>query len=139
MGQTIRVTNGLVCDNTPSVMITFYSEICDVPQKEKIYSISYLQINNFNSERFLKTNESATINTPEDFVDTATTIYNTKVVSVDQKALSATYICPDCSNEVISDHEYLVDCTCGLMSAKDSYIVNDKVMVSVKKMKNRSK
>ena len=44
-------------------------------------------------------NESVAIDTPEDFVDTETTIYNTKVVSIDQKALATTYTCPDCSSE----------------------------------------
>ena len=57
MGQTIRVTKGLAYQSTSSVMMIFYNELCDVPQKEKTYSISYLQINNFNSERFLKTTE----------------------------------------------------------------------------------
>ena len=69
-------------------------------------------------------------------MDTKATIYNTKVVSVDQKALATTYICPDCSNEVTPDHGGIVDCTCGLMSAKDSCIVNDKVMVTVKNEKS---
>ena len=44
-------------------------------------------------------NESVAIDTPEDFVDTETTIYNTKVVSIDQKALATTYTCPDYSSE----------------------------------------
>ena len=60
-------------------------------------------------------------------VDTEITIDNTKVVSADQKALPVTYTCPDCNNEVTPDQD-LVDCTCGLMSAKDSCIANDKVM-----------
>ena len=66
---------------------------------------------------------------------TETTIYNTRVVSVDQKALANTYTSTDCSNDVLPDHEDLVDCTCRLMSAKDSCTVNDKVMLSVKNEK----
>ena len=66
---------------------------------------------------------------------TETTIYNTRVVSVDQKALANTFTSTDCSNDVLPDHEDLVDCTCRLMSAKDSCIVNDKVMLSVKNEK----
>ena len=66
---------------------------------------------------------------------TETTIYNTMVVSVDQKALANTYTSTDCSNDVLPDHEDLVDCTCRLMSAKDSCTVNDKVMLSVKNEK----
>ena len=83
-----------------------------------------------------KLNESVAIDTPEDFVDTETTIYNTKVVSIDQKALATTYTCPDCSTEATPHLEHLVDCTCRLMSAKDSCIVNDKVLVSVKNEKS---
>ena len=68
-------------------------------------------------------------------MDTETTINNTKAASVDQKALASTYTCPDCSNEVTPDHQDLVDCTCRLMPAKGSCIVNDKVMVLVKNEK----
>ena len=89
--ETIPVKRGLEYDNTSSVTIMFYNKLCNLPQKEKGYSISYLQINNFNWEKFRKTtertqieiNESATIGTPENFVDTETTISNKKVVSVD--------------------------------------------------------
>ena len=102
-----------------------------------------MQINKFNSERFRQTteriqieiNESATIDTLGNFGDTETTIYNIKVVSVDQKALAIRYTCPDCSSEVTRDHKDLVDCTCGLITARDSF-VNDKVMVSVKNEKS---
>ena len=69
-------------------------------------------------------------------MDTETTIYNTKVVSLGQKGLATTYTCPDCSNENTPDHKDLVDCICELISsAKESCIVNDKVMVSVKNEK----
>ena len=64
-------------------------------------------------------------------------LYNTIYIgSVNQIASAITYTCPDCSNEVALDHENLVDCTCGLTSAKDSCIVNDKVKVSVKNEKS---
>ena len=102
-----------------------------------------MQINNFNSERFRQTteriqieiNESATIDTLGNFGDTETTIYNIKVVSVDQKALATRYTCSDCSSEVTPDHKDLVDRICGLITARDSF-VNDKVMVSVKNEKS---
>ena len=102
-----------------------------------------MQINNFNSEKFIETtgrtqveiNESATTDTPNNFVDNEKAIYNTKVVSVYQKALATTYVCPDCSNEVTPDQEDLVDCTCGLTSTRDSCIVNDKLIVFEKNEK----
>ena len=104
----------------------------DLSKKEKTYSICYLQINNFNTERFLKTtecsqieiNKSATINAPDEFVDTETTIYNTEVVSIDQKGLATTYTCTDCSKKGMPDQEDLVNCTCGRMSVKDFCIVS---------------
>ena len=94
-----------------------------------------MKVNNFNSERFLKTtertqteiNESATIDTPDNFLDIEIAIYNKKVVSVDQKALATTCTCSDCGNEITPYHKDLVDCTCGTMSAKDSCIVNVNV------------
>ena len=51
-------------------------------------------------------------------MDTNITIYNAKVVSVDQKALGTTYACPECGNEATPDHKDLVDCTCGLILQK---------------------
>ena len=84
MGQTIRVMKRLAYNNISSVTIYFFNEFCDVPQKEKTYAINYLQIKNFHSERFFKTtertkieiNESATIDIPDNFAHTETTIYN---------------------------------------------------------------
>ena len=91
------------------------------------HSITYLQINDFNSERFLKTTERAQIEIDESAnVDTETTIYIIKV-SVNQKVLATIYTCPDCNNEVTPGHEDLLRCTCGLRFVKDSCIVNDKV------------
>ena len=102
-----------------------------------------MKINNFNSERFLKTtgrtqisiNESVTFDTPENFVDTETIIYNIKAVSIDEKALATTYTRSNCSNKVTPDHEDLVDCICELTFAKAFSILNDKVMVSMENEK----
>ena len=70
-------------------------------------------INNFISERFLKTTERIQIEIHESAnVDTETTIYIINVVSVKQKGLG---------------HEDLVGCTSGLRFVKDSCIVNDKM------------
>ena len=46
--------------------------------------------------------------------------------------MSKTSHCPDCNKEVTPDHEDLVDCLCGLMVVKESCLVNDKVVVTVK-------
>ena len=54
MGQIICATKGLAYDNTSSVTINFYNEFFDVPQRKKTYNISYMLVNNFNSERFPK-------------------------------------------------------------------------------------
>ena len=94
----------------------------------------------FSSERFLKTKERTKkeidevtkINTPDDFVNTGSNIDNTKIVSVGQKSLSKIFHLRDCNKEVTPDHEDLVDCLCGLMVAKESCIVNDKVVFTVK-------
>ena len=77
MGKTIRMAQY-------TITINFDHEFCDVRQNEETYCISYLLISNFNSWRFLKTtevtqieiNESLTVSTPDNFVDTKTTIYN---------------------------------------------------------------
>ena len=84
----IRVTKVLAYANTSSVTTNFHNELCDLPQKEKRYSICCLQINSFNSERFLRNTERTQTEikknsnncTPDNFVDTETTICNTNVV-----------------------------------------------------------
>ena len=62
-------------------------------------NITYLQIHNYNSERFLKTTECTKIeidevtkiNTTDKSVNTESNIDNTKVISVDQKSLPKTF------------------------------------------------
>ena len=55
----------------------------------------------------MEANESATIDTPDNVVDTEKIIYNTKDVSVYQKVLATTHSCSDYSNEVTPYHEDL--------------------------------
>ena len=85
----------------------------------------------------IETDEVTKINTPDDFVNAeSNTGNNTMVVSVDQISLQKTFrnkeVTPDCNKEVTPDHEELVDCLCGLMVAKETCIVNDKVVITVK-------
>ena len=94
IGQTLRITKALAFDNALSVRINFYHYLSEVPQNNKKCNNTYLQIQRYNSEKFLKTtgrtkveiDEVTKINTPEDFVITESNIDNTKV-TVDQKSL----------------------------------------------------
>ena len=127
IGQTLRITKVLAFDSTSSIRNNFYHNLTELPQNTKTYNISYLQIPNYHSKKFLKTTERTKteiyevtkINTPEDFVNNESNIDNKKVISVDQKSLSKTFHCPDCNKEVTPDHDDLVDCLCGLMAAKE--------------------
>ena len=57
IGQTLRVTKALAFHNTSSIRINFYHDLVEVPQNNKTYNITYLEIHNYNSERFLKATE----------------------------------------------------------------------------------
>ena len=110
-GQNLSITKALAFDNTLSIRINFYYDLAEVPQNNETYNITYLQIQNYNTEKFLKTTECTItkINKPDDFVNTESNIDNTKVISVVQKSLSKTFYCSDCNEEVTPDHEDLVD------------------------------
>ena len=110
-GQTLSITKAVAFDNTLSIRINFCYDLVEVPQNNETYNITYLQIQNYNTEKFLKTTECTItkINKPDDFVNTESNIDNTKVISVVQKSLSKTFHCSDCNEEVTPDHEDLVD------------------------------
>ena len=110
-GQNLSITKALAFDNTLSIRINFYYDLAEVPQNNETYNITYLQVQNYNTEKFLKTTECTItkINKPDDFVNTESNIDNTKVISVVQKSLSKTFYCSDCNEEVTPDHEDLVD------------------------------
>ena len=114
-GQTLSITKALAFDNTLSIRINFYYDLAEVPQNNETYNITYLQIQNYNTEKFLKTTECTItkINKPDDFINTESNIDNTKVISVVQKSLSKTFRCSDCNEEVTPDHEDLVDVLVG--------------------------
>ena len=66
------------------------------------------------------------------FLNTGSNIDNTKTNSTDQKSLSKVFHCPDCNKELTPDHKDLLDCLYKLMAAKESTIVNDKLVITVK-------
>ena len=56
IGKILCITKALAFDNTSSIRIRFYHALAEVPQNNKSYNITYLKIQNYNSERF-KDNE----------------------------------------------------------------------------------
>ena len=100
--------------------------------------MTFLQIQKYSSQRLLKTTgrtqitiSSTNIETPSSIIDTQTEVLNTKISKVDQNDLVIAYYCSPCAIPVTPDHEGIIDCSCGLMAAKDKCLINDKLFVAV--------
>ena len=96
----------------------------------------FLQIQNYSSQRLLKTTgrtqittSSTNIETPSSIIDTQTEVLNTKISKVDQNDLVIAYYCSSCAIPVIPDHEEISDCSCELMATNDKQ-VNLSMLIS---------
>ena len=138
LNQQMQVTKVLAYDDTNSININVYGELANTIEKDNVYSMTFLQIHNYSSQRLLKTTDrtqitisSTNIETPSSIIDTQTEVLNTKISKVDQNDLVIAYYCPSCAIPVTPDHEGIIDCSCGLMATKDKCLTNDKLFVAV--------
>ena len=116
--------------------INFHDDLGDVPQTNKTFNISYLQISNYCKECTKKEiDETRKIITPEHFINNESKRDDTEVVSGNRKYFSNIFSCPDWNKKVIPDHELFVDCPCRLMVATKSWVVIDNVAITVKNQK----
>ena len=136
--QQMQITKVLAYDDTNSVNINVYGELANTIEKDNVYSMTFLQIHNYNSQRLLKTTDgtkiiisSTNIETPVSIINTQTEVLNTKISEVDQNDLVITYYCPSCAIPVLPDHEGIIDCSCGLTATKDKCLTNDKLFLTV--------
>ena len=90
-----------------------------------MYSMTFLQIHNYSSQRLLKTTDrtqttisSTNIATPSSSIDTQTEVLNTKVSKVGQNDLVIACYCLSCAIPVTPDHEGIIDYSCGLMARR---------------------
>ena len=98
----------------------------------------FLQIQNYSSQRLLKTTgrtqitiSSTNIETPNSVIDTQTEVLNTEISKVEHKDLVIAYYFPCCVIPVTADHEGIIDCSCGLMATKDKCLTNETLLVAV--------
>ena len=119
LNQQMQVTKDLAYNDT---------NLINVNEKDSVYSLTFLQIHNYNSERLLKTTErtqitisSTNIETPSSIIDTQTEVLNTKVSKVDQNDFVIAYYFLSCATPVTPDHEGIIDCSCGLTATKDKF------------------
>ena len=138
LNQQMQVTKVLAYDDTNSININVYGELANTIEKDNVYSMTFLQIHNYSSQRLLKTTDrtqitisSTNIETPSSIIDTQTEVLNTKISKVDQNDLVITYYCPSCAIPVTPDYERIIDCSCGLMAMKDKCLTDDKLFVAV--------
>ena len=128
LNQQMQVTKDLAYNDTNLINVNKYGKLANTIEKGSVYSLTFLQIHNYSSERLLKTTErtqitisSTNIETPSSIIDTQTEVLNTKVSKVDQNDLVIAYYCLSCAIPVTPDHERIIDCSCGLMATKDKF------------------
>ena len=138
LNQQMQVTKVLAYNDANSININVYGELVSTIEKDNVYSMTFLQIHNYNSQRLLKTTDgtkiiisSTNIETPISIINTQTEVLNTKISEVDQNDLVITYYCPSCAIPVLPDHEGIIDCSCGLTATKDKCLTNDKLFLAV--------
>ena len=86
LNQQMQVTNVLAYDDTNLININVYGELANTFEKDNVYSMTFLQIHNYSSQRLLKTTDrtqitisSTNIETPSSIIDTQTDVLNTKI------------------------------------------------------------
>ena len=126
LNQQMQVTKVLAYDDTNSINIDVYGELVNTIEKGNVYSMTFLQIHNYSSQRLLKTTDqtkvtisSTNIETPSSITDTQTEVLNTNISKFDQNDLVIAYYCPSCAIPVTPDHKGMIDCSCGLMTTND--------------------
>ena len=136
LNQQMQVTKDLAYNDTNLINVNKYGKLANTIEKDSVYSLTFLQIHNYNSERLLKTTErtqitisSTNIETPSSIIDTQTEVLNTKISKVDQNDLVIAYYCSPCAIPVTPDHEGIIDCSCGLMATNDKQ-VNLSMLIS---------
>ena len=115
LNQQMQVTNVLAYDDTNSININVYGQLASTIEKDNVYSMTFLQIHNYSSQRLLKTTDrtqitisSTNIETPSSIIDTQTEVLNTKISKVDQNDLVIAYYCPSCAIPVTPNHEGII-------------------------------
>ena len=138
LNQQMQVTKDLAYNDTNLINVNKYGKLANTIEKDSVYSLTFLQIHNYNSQRLLKTTErtqitisSTNIETPSSIIDTQTEVLNTKISKVDQNDLVIAYYCPSCAIPATPDHEGITDCSCGLMATKEKRLTNGKLFVGV--------
>ena len=138
LNQQMQVTKVLAYNDANSININVYGELASTIEKDNVYSMTFLQIHNYNSQRLLKTTDrtqitisSTNIETTSSIIDTQTEVLNTKISKFDQNDLLITSYCPSYAIPVTPDHEGITDCSFGLMATKDKCLTIDKLFVAV--------
>ena len=115
LNQQMQVTKVLAYDDTNLININVYGELANTFEKDNVYSMTFLQIHNYSSQRLLKTTDrtqitisSTNIETPSSIIDTQTEVLNTKISKVDQNDLVIAYYCPSCAIPVTPNHEGII-------------------------------
>ena len=86
LNQQMQVTKVLAYDDTNLININVYGELANTFEKDNVYSMTFLQIHNYSSQRLLKTTDrtqitisSTNIETPSSIIDTQTDVLKTKI------------------------------------------------------------
>ena len=82
----MQETKVLAYDDTNLININVYGELANTFEKDNVYSMTFLQIHNYSSQRLLKTTDRTqitisptNIETPSSIIDTQTEVLNTNI------------------------------------------------------------
>ena len=86
LNQQMQLTKVLEYYDISSININVYEELANIIEKDNVYSMTFLQIYNYGSQRLLKTTDrtqitisSSNIETPSSIFDTQTAVLNIKI------------------------------------------------------------
>ena len=109
-GKRLRIRKGMIKDETLSMEIVLFSSLVDKVSNNTYYDFKKMRVQKFMNDRILKSTETTKVSKNDDVAIFVTNeelsalsygkTVKAKVVSIDLKTLTQTYLCPVCSAPV---------------------------------------
>ena len=109
-GKPLRIRKGMIKDETGSIEIVLFSSLADEVSNNTSYDFKKMRIQKFMNDRILKSTKTIKVSKNDDVAIFVTDeelsafsyekTVKARVVSIDLKALTQTYLCPVCSAPV---------------------------------------
>lgn len=136
--STLPLQKAILQDNTGTIAVSFFGDLCDKVKSNKCYKITKLRIAKYMSERLLKTTEMSTITESSD-TDIEPNLSDAvsdrtisgKIVGVDLRSLNSKTICYHCKADVDIDDDFATCHECGNMSLAEDCITKCVVSFTI--------